>query len=104
MRGRAFKVRQVFAELHYALGNELPTIELLDLATRLVDATSAPSDDDDEIVTLHLPGEQLPLDEAFADGGWKIMARHRAYDGEQFEDDPFLSERARFTLDRLMKR
>jgi hypothetical protein len=103
MRGRAFKVRQVLAELRHALGNELPTIELLNLATKLVDATSAPSPDA-KIVNLRPSYDELPLDQAFADGGWRIMARDRAYDREQFEDDHFLSERAKSTLDRLMKR
>ena len=41
MRGRAFKIRQVFAELRHALGNEIPAIELLQLAAKLVDATRA---------------------------------------------------------------
>jgi hypothetical protein len=105
MRGRAFKVRQVFAELRYALGNEMPAIELLQLATKLVDATRAASiDDDDKIVALPPSHEQLPLDQAFADGGWRIMARDRAYEQEQFDDDPCLNTRAKATLDHLMKR
>jgi hypothetical protein len=105
MRGRAFKIRQVFAELRYALGNEMPTIELLQLATKLVDATRARSiGDDDKIVALRPSHDQLPLDQAFADGGWRIMARDRAYGHEQFNDDPCLSARAKSTLDHLMKR
>jgi hypothetical protein len=105
MRGRASKVRQVFAELRYALGNEMPTIELLQLATKLVDATRMPSSGgDDKIVQLRPSHDQLPLDEAFADGGWRIMARDRLYTLEHFEDDPCLSERAKSTFDRLMKR
>jgi hypothetical protein len=105
MRGRAFKVRQVFGELRHALGNEIPAIELLQLATKLVDATRAPSiRDDDKIVPLHPSNDQLPLDKAFADGGWRIMARDRAYNPDQFEDDPCLSATAKSTLDRMMKR
>ena len=106
MRGRAFKIRQVFAELRYALGNELPTVELLQLAAKLVDATRAPPSarDDEKIVNLRPSMDQLPLDEAFADGGWRMMARDRAYDTDHFEDDPCLSARAKSTLDQLMKR
>jgi hypothetical protein len=105
MRGRAFKIRQVFAELRYALGNEMPPIELLQLATKLVDATCAPSiGDEDKIVALRPSHDQLPLDQAFADGGWRILARDRAYSPEQFDDDACLSARAKSTLDRLMKR
>jgi hypothetical protein len=105
MRGRAFKIRQVFAELRHALGNEFPAIELLQLAAKLVDATRAPSDRDDEKIISARPSiDELPLDKAFADGGWGIMARDRAYNLDQFEEDPCLGGRAKETLDRLMKR
>jgi len=105
MRGRAYKIRQVFAELRHALGNELPTVELLQLAAKLVDVTQPVSvRDDEKIVKLRPSMDQLPLDEAFADGGWRMMARDRAYDMDHLEDDPCLSARAKSTLDRLMKR
>lgn len=105
MRGRPNKIRQVFAELRLALGNELPAIELLQLAAKLVDATRQPSvRDDGKIVGLRPSMDQIPLDEAFADGGWRIMARDRAYYPDHFEDDPCLSARTKSTLDRLMKR
>jgi hypothetical protein len=105
MRGHAFKIRQVFAELRHALGRDVPALELLQLATKLVDTTRAPSiGDDDKIVTLHPANDQLPLDEAFADGGWRIMARHRAYDLDQFEEDPCQTARAKSILDRMMRR
>lgn len=105
MRGRAFKIRQVFAELRYAIGNEIPAIELLQLATKLVDATRATLiGDDDKIVALRPSHDQLPLDEAFADGGWRIMARDRAYNLEQFEDEPCVTGTAKSKVDQLMKR
>jgi hypothetical protein len=105
LRGRAFKIRQVYGELRYALGTETPAIELLQLATRLIDATRTPAVvDDTKILELRPSSDQLPLDEAFADGGWRIMAHDRAYSSEQFEDDPSLSARGKSKLDRLMKR
>ena len=105
MRGRASKIRQVFAELRYALGDEVPAIELLQLAARLVDATRATTiSDDDKVVRFRPSSDQLPLDEAFADGGWRVMARDRAYSPDQFEDDPCLRARAKSTLDQLLKR
>ncbi len=105
MRGRAFKVRQVFAELRWAVGNEIPAIELLQLATKLVDATRATLIGDvDKIVALRPSHDQLPLDEAFADGGWRIMARDHACNLEQFEDEPCVTTIAKSKLDRLMKR
>jgi hypothetical protein len=105
MRGRTFKIRQVFVELRYALGNEIPSIEVLKLATNLVDATRATSISNyDKIVTLRPSRDQPPLDEAFADGGWGIMARDWSYSPEQFDEDSCLSARAKSTLDQLMKR
>jgi len=104
MRGHAFKIRQVFAELRHAVGNEIPAIELLQLAAKLVEATRPPSLRDEKIVRLRPSIDELPLDEAFADGGWRIMARDRACTTEQVEDDPCLGARARNTLERLMKR
>ena len=105
MRGRTFKIRQVFAELRYALGNEISAIELLLLATKLVDATRAPCiANDDKIFVLRPSDDRPSLDEAFADGGWKIMARDRAHTTDQFDDDPCLSARVKSNLERLMKR
>jgi len=102
-RGRRFKIRQVFTELRSALGGELSAIELLQLSCKLVDATRVVAVAQEEIVVAVHWGDQLPLDEAFADGGWRIMARHSAYNVEQFEDDPHLRERAKSTVDRLVK-
>jgi hypothetical protein len=103
--GRVSKIRQVFAELRSALGNELPAIELLQLAAKLVDATrDSAVGSDEKIVRLRSSVDELPLDEAFADGGWRIMARDHAYSRDQFDDDPCLNARARSTLDHLMKR
>jgi hypothetical protein len=105
MRQRALKIRQVFAELRHALGNEIPAIELLHLAAKLVDTTRAPSSSDDEkLISVRPSTNELPLDKAFADGGWGIMARDRANSFEQFEDDPCVGARTKSTLDRLMKR
>jgi hypothetical protein len=105
MRGRAFKIHKVFAELRHALGTEIPAIELLGLAAKLVDATREPSvGDDDGLVSARLSIDELPLDKAFADGGWRIMARERVSGSDHFEDDLCISARARSTLDHLMKR
>lgn len=95
----------MFAELRFALGNQIPAIELLQLATKLVDATRTPFIvDDDKIVTLRPSRDQLPLDEAFADGGWGILARDWSYSAEQFDEDPCPGTRTRSTLDRLIMR
>ena len=78
MRGRAFKIRQVFAELRHALGNEIPAIELLQLATKLVDATRAPSvGDDDKIVSLRpsmISFRWIRHSPTAAGGSWRAIA------------------------------
>jgi hypothetical protein len=87
------------------MGSEMSTIELLSLATKLVDATKEPAIDGLENVVRFRPSyDQLPLDEAFADGGWRIMARDRAYTFDEFEDDQCLSARITTRLNLLLKR
>ena len=88
MQARAIKVHQVFAELRRALGKEIPAGELLRLATRLVNASRARHynglSEDSRQTT-----DALPLDKAFADGGWHIMADERHWTLEtDWDDDP----------------
>lgn len=104
MRQRSLKIRRVFAELRHAFGDEIPAIELLRLAAKLVDAAQPTSVREENVVSMRRSMDQLPLDEAFADGGWRIMARDRTYHNETFEADPCLSARAKSNLNRLLKR
>jgi hypothetical protein len=90
MHGRAIKVRQVFAELRRAFGIEIPAGKLLRLAAQLVDATQPRDDQAKDRITVLRPGsDQLPLDKAFADGGWRMMAREHHWTPEtDWDDDP----------------
>jgi len=90
---RSFIIRQVFAELRHALGNEIPAIELLQFAAKLVDATRTPLiRDDEKFVSVRPAIDELPMDKAFADGGWRIMARERLWVPEtEWDDDPSFS-------------
>jgi hypothetical protein len=99
---RPQKVHQVFAELRRALGNEIPAIELLQFAARLVDDTRKATGGGEKNIAA-TSFDELPLDEVFADGGWRMMARNRAYSSEHFEEDPCLAPRAEETLHRLMR-
>jgi len=88
MVGRSIKVRQVFAELRRALGTEVPAGELLRLAAALVDAAH-PKESHSERCTDRPALDQVPLDRAFSDGGWRVM--HREYKwilGAYRDDDP----------------
>jgi hypothetical protein len=88
LQGRSIKVRQVFAELRRALGSDIPAGELLRLAAALVDATT-PREGRDEhrSVGPRSAFDQLPLDEAFEDGGWRIMDLEPRWVAETCRDD-----------------
>jgi hypothetical protein len=88
MAGRSMKVRQVFAELRRALGAEIPAGELLGLAAALVDA-AAPIECPDEhrSVPDRPASDQLPLDRAFSDGGWRVMHRESNWFASSYRDD-----------------
>lgn len=90
MASRSIKVRQVFAELRHALGAEIPAGELLRLAAALVDASypREPKDEHRE-VGARPAFDQVPLDRAFADGGWRIMNGETSWAAETtWDDDP----------------
>jgi hypothetical protein len=88
MTGRPSKVRQVYAELRRSVGATLPAIELLRLAAALVEASHAVVLDDKVSVYQPEPAnDQLPLDKAFADGGWRTMERERSWVGSCYWDD-----------------
>jgi hypothetical protein len=87
MVGRSIKVRQVFVELRHALGAEIPAGELLRLAAALVDATR-PIEGRDEHQRRDRPAfDQVPLDRAFSDAGWRIMHRESNWVANAYRDD-----------------
>ena len=88
MASRSIKVRQLFGELPHALGAEIPAGELPTLAAALVDATY-PREPKDEHrnVADRLAFDQVPLDRAFADGGWHIMETEPRWVSETYWDD-----------------
>jgi hypothetical protein len=88
MQTRAIKVRQVFCELRHALGFEIPAGELLRLAAALVDATTPiESRDEHRSVGPQPACDQLPLDKAWEDGGWRIMDHEPRWASETCRDD-----------------
>jgi hypothetical protein len=97
MTGRPDKVRQIYAELRRSVGAVMPAIELLRLAAALVEAThSSFADDEYSVYRPELANGQLPLDEAFADGGWRMMEREWRWIGRSYwDDDPRSATRKR---------
>jgi hypothetical protein len=92
MKARSIKVRQVFAELHRALGSEIPAGELLRFAAEVVDATAPLEERDDHEGVPQPAADALALDKAFEDGGWRIMERERRWAREAcWDDDPFFA-------------
>jgi hypothetical protein len=81
------KVRQVFFELRNALGTSVPAGELLKLAAALVDATSPEQGNVDDGTSPTVARDLLPLDQAFADGGWRVMEREPRWIAEIYPDD-----------------
>lgn len=90
MASRSIKVRQVFAELRQALGAETPAGELLRFAAALVDASYSREPKDEHRNVIDRPAfDQVPLDKAFADGGWHIMETEPGWVSETcWDDDP----------------
>ena len=87
MSGRPNKVRQIYAELRRSVGAVMPAIELLRLAAALVEAShSSIVDDEYSAYQPELANGQLPLDEAFADGGWRMMEREWRWVGRTYCD------------------
>jgi hypothetical protein len=86
MAGRSMKVRRVFAELHCALGAEIPAGELLRLAAALVDVAAPIECPDEHRSVPDRPAlDQVPLDRAFSDGGWRVM--HTNWFASSYQDD-----------------
>jgi hypothetical protein len=104
MSGRPDKVRQVYAELRRSVGAVMPAIELLRLAAILVEASQSSFQEDEySAYCPELANGQLPLDEAFADGGWRMMEREGRLAGRSYwDDDPRSAIRKRnWTTTRL---
>ena len=95
---RPRRIKQLYHEIRETLGSEICSKEALQLAAHLVDVA-----DDRDVLPGGLFREQrarfdeLPVDEAMADGGWRLFNRERdivraLFDGE----DAYVQRRARY--------
>ena len=86
---RPHRVRKVYDELRRSLGNRFPSHEILRTAARLVDLFGGREGHSGVRHGAPRPTfEELPLDKAFADGGWRILARESSLLAEMFSEDP----------------
>ena len=90
MPTRPSLVREVYAELQRELGNIHGSRELLEVASKLVEASQAgyvPR------FTLHvggIPFEERPLYRVFVDGGYKVWLREAANDEDGLHPREFV--------------
>jgi len=88
---RPSKVRMVYQELRAVLGDELPAKEALQSAALLVELFD--KDDADfgaSIQEQRATFDELPVDVALADGGWRVLSReksilHAEFGGEEID-------------------
>jgi len=88
MRKSSPKVHQIYSELRRAVGDEIPAGELLRLALKLVKTANPLGKSEASSIKVFWPDfDEMALDEAFMDGGWKVMSqeRHDKY-GDDYND------------------
>lgn len=71
---RARKVRAVFFELRRVLGHDCPAVDLLRAAALIVTEILDDEIDPSGSHVSPIPFYARPLDEAFADSGWRVLA------------------------------
>ena len=86
---RPTRIRTLYNEIRETLGSEISSKEALQLAAHLVDIV----DDRDALTGADVRKqratfEELPIDQAIADGGWKVLNRENevinaAFGGEE---------------------
>ena len=85
---KSIKIRKVYTELRHEMGGEVPSSELLQSASDLVDLFD---DSNIGIPVSHRNAshifEEWPLDRALSDGGWQVMRRETSWVKELFQDE-----------------
>jgi hypothetical protein len=85
---RPNKIRRVYKELRDTLGSEISSYEALKSSALLVELF----DDRDDTSFVRLAEarptfDELPLDLAFADGGWRVMKRESNWVSGLYSED-----------------
>jgi hypothetical protein len=73
---RPSKVRQIYAELRSVLGDEMTSQEVLQTAALLVDLFEEnKSFNNFGLREQRATFDEMPVDVAFSDGGWKVLSK-----------------------------
>ena len=86
---KAKRVRDVYAELQYAVGDIAADSELLAAAANIVEL-SEPLEAEGIRFQLYqggIPFDRWALDRAMSDGGWRVLAREANTVRQIFDDD-----------------
>lgn len=84
---RPTKIRMVYQELRAVLGDEFSAKEALQSAALLVEIAEKEADFGASTNGAPPTFDELPVDVALADGGWRILSRDKALRRAQFEDE-----------------
>ena len=87
---RPKQIREVYTELRRQLGNNVPSGDVLEAASTLVDLFSIPEDEASPQFDLRIGGVPFYLwstDVALADGGWRVMGYEPAFAREIEEQE-----------------
>jgi len=91
------KIRSIFRELRAAVGDKFTSGELLEIAnTLLVIDNNSKADKIIHLQNARRSFDELDLDEAFADGGWRVMRQERNIVNTLSDDIPHPSEYLKF--------
>ena len=73
---RPTRIRTLYIEIRETLGSEITSKEALQLAAPLVDVVDDRDDSSGaNILEQRATFDELPVDQAIADGGWKVLNR-----------------------------
>lgn len=94
---RSKKIRSIYRELRASVGDRFTSGELLEIANTLIVADSKRKADKlTRLQNARRTFDELDLDEAFADGGWRVMRREKTIVNALHDEIPHPSECLKF--------
>ena len=94
---RSKKIRSIYRELRASVGDRFTSKDLLEIANTLITADGKlKTDKFTQLRAARRTFEELDLDEAFADGGWRVMRREKTIVNALHDDVPPRTECLKF--------